>query len=292
MHPHPSFPRRHRAGAVLLTLACLAGLAGLAACNRGPADAGTETAKAAETAPVPRYDAKLSLVNNNGSLRYDGSVDSEAAKQAVIAALAHAYGAEKLSGDLAVDRYARPADWAANLPKFAAAFHQPGAAVSFQGQRIELSGQVADADRAALLEQARSLYPGYAYTGLFEGVGAAPANAALASLDKQASAAEVVRALNQTPIAFEGDSARIAATSLDALGEAAKAIQAAPARTRVEIYGPAGASGASEDELALSKARAEAVKVLLVVNGVSPGAIETKAAAADSGRGISFKLIK
>ncbi len=286
MHPHPSFPRRHRAGAVLLTLACLAGLA---ACNRGPADAGTETAKAAETAPVPRYDAKLSLVNNNGSLRYDGSVDSEAAKQAVIAALAHAYGAEKLSGDLAVDRYARPADWAANLPKFAAAFHQPGAAVSFQGQRIELSGQVADADRAALLEQARSLYPGYAYTGLFEGVGAAPANAALASLDKQASAAEVVRALNQTPIAFEGDSARIAAASLDALGEAAKAIQAAPARTRVEIYGPAGAS---EDELALSKARAEAVKVLLVVNGVSPGAIETKAAAADSGRGISFKLIK
>ncbi|WP_162250625.1 OmpA family protein [Lysobacter sp. Root604] len=288
MHPHTPFPRRHRVGAVLLTLACVAGLA---ACNRGPAGSEAQTAKTAEAAPVPRYDAKLSLVNNNGNLRYDGNVDSEAAKQAVIAALAHAYGAERVSGDLAVDPYARPATWAANLPKFATAFQQPGAAVSFQGQRIELSGQVAEADRAALLEQARTLYPGYAYTGLFEGVGAGPANAALAALDKQASAAEVVRALNQTPIAFEGDSARIAAASLDALGDAAKAIQAAPAQTRVEIYGPPG-GGASEEEQALSKARAEAVKVLLVVNGVSPGAIETKAAGPDSGRGISFKLVK
>lgn len=286
---HPTPTRRHRAGAVLLTLACVAGLA---ACNRGPAASDAETAKTAEAAPVPRYDAKLSLVNNNGSLRYDGNVDSEGAKQAVIAALSHAYGAEQVSGDLAVDRYARPADWAANLPKFIAAFKQPGAAVSFQGQRIELSGQVAEADRAALLGQARTLYPGYAYTGLFEGVGAASANTALASLGEKASAAEVVKALNQTPIAFEGDSARIAPSSLDALGDAAKAIQAAPAQTRVEIYGPAGGSGVSEDDLALSKQRAEAVKVLLVVNGVSPGAIETKAAGADGGRGISFKLVK
>lgn len=289
MHPRPILPRRHRAGALLLTLACVAGLGG---CNRGPAGADAEAAKAAAVAPVPRYEAKLSLVNNNGSLRYDGNVDSEAAKQAVIAALTHAYGAEKVSGDLAVDRYARPAAWAANLPRFVAAFTQPGAAVSFEGQRIQLSGQVAEADRAALLERARTLYPGYAYTGLFEGVGAAPANTALATLGDQASAAEVVKALNQTPIAFEGDSARIAATSLDALSDAAKAIQSAPAQTRVEIYGPAGGSGVAEDDLALSKQRAEAVKVLLIVNGVSPGAIETKPSGPDGGRGISFKLVK
>ncbi|WP_158549210.1 OmpA family protein [Lysobacter silvisoli] len=286
MHPDSPISPRSRRPTAVWALALALAATGLAGCNRGGEAA--DTAAAEQAKPVPRYEAKLSLVNNNGALRYDGNVDSDAAKQAIVAALAHAYGAERVSGDLAVDPYARPADWAAQLPQFAAAFTQPGAAVSFEGRRIELAGQVAEADRAALLDRVRQLYPGYAYTGLFEGVGAGPANAALAALPAKAEAAAVVAALNQTPIGFEGDSARISAGSLDALAEAAKAIQAAPANTRIEIYGPAGGS---DDQIDLSKQRAEAVKVLLIVNGVNPAAIETKSAP-DGSRGLGFRLIK
>ncbi|WP_064750121.1 OmpA family protein [Lysobacter antibioticus] len=267
-----------RSGLLLIALSVA-----LAGCNRAPRDAETAAAadKPAVAAPVPRFDAKLSLVNNNGAIRYDGVVDSEATRKALGVALAQAY-AGQIGGDLQVDKAAKPAPWQDQLPQFAAALTMPGAAVRFEGNLIELSGQTSDADRAVLLEQAKQRFPGYRYAGLFEGVGDAAASPdaaaqALAALQPgKADGPAVAKALNQMSVRFEDGGARIQASSLDILSRAGKALQAAPKDARFQIVGPGGGAGQPADNEALSRQRAEAVKVQLIVAGANPGALETR----------------
>ena len=272
----------------ILPMMLMAAVAATTACNRDtPA---SQAPSSAAAAPVAQFDATLNLVNNNGAVRYDGTVGSDDARQSIEAALARAYG--RVSGELKVDRGARPAPWQDALPKFLESFAQPGAAVSFEGRRIELHGHASDADRKALLARAELLYPGYAYTGLFQGVGdGAPTDAAsavLAQVKPGTSGAPLVKALNeavtQTPIRFEPGSARVAPDSLALLSKAAQVIQASGEGTRLQIAGPAA------DDPSLAEQRAEAIKVQLIVNGVSPAALETTAQAG-SGEAASFQLL-
>ncbi|HEY0504934.1 MAG TPA: hypothetical protein VGD42_15740 [Lysobacter sp.] len=273
MNPPRSFRPLPGALAVLLAVSA-------AACTRTPPAA---PATAAEAAPIAQFDARLNLVNNNGTIRYDGTVDTPATRDAIVAALTTAFGAGSVSGHLAVDPGARPAPWQAGLPRFLSAFTQPGAAVSFDGRRIELGGHASEADRAALLARAELLYPGYEYTGLFRGVGrnadTSPGDAVLAQVKPGTSGAALVKALNeavaQTPVRFEAGSARVASDSLALLSKAAQVIQAAGDGTRIQIAGPDG------DDPALARQRAEAIKVQLIVNGVSPAMVETAARGGD-----------
>ncbi|MDR0182574.1 hypothetical protein [Lysobacter arvi] len=270
-----------------IPLLLLATLVAMGGCNRQSPS--TDASQTAAAAPVAQFDATLNVVNNNGTVRYDGVVGSEAARQAVDAALRNAYG--RVSGDLKVDRGARPAPWQDALPAFLESFDQSGAAVSFEGRRIELHGHAGEDDRKALLARAELLYPGYAYTGLFQGVGeGAPGDAAsavLARVKPGTSGAPLVQALNeavtQTPIRFEPGSARVAPDSLALLSKAAQVIQAAEG-TRLEIAGPAA------DDPSLARQRAEAIKVQLIVNGVSPAALETTAQAGN-GEAAAFRLL-
>ena len=261
------------------------------ACNRQastPQDATTQAAPAA--APVAQFDATLNLVNNNGTVRYDGVVGTDAERASVEAALRRAFG--RVSGELKVDRGARPAPWNDALAKFLESFTQPGAAVSFEGRRIELHGHASEDERKALLARAELLYPGYAYTGLFQGVGdgatADAASAVLADVKPGTTGAPLVKALNeavtQTPIRFEPGSARVAPDSLALLSKAAQVIQASGDGTRLQISGPAA------DDPSLAQQRAEAIKVQLIVNGVSPAALETTAQAGN-GEAAAFRLL-
>lgn len=295
-----SFASRPSRPGVLAGGLLLAALAGLSACNRNaPATdaASADAAAPAAAAPVPRFDAKISLVNNNGAIRYDGTLDSEANRKALSIALAQAYRGQ-VGGNLNVNPAANPAPWLDKLPQFAAALSMPGAAVSFEGNKIELSGQASDADRAILLEKAKTLFPGYQYGGLFEGVGGAAASSdaaaqALAALAAgKAQPAEIVAALNRIHLSFDDGGARIAPASLDILSRAAKAIQAGPADARYEIVGPGGGAGQPSDNEALSRQRAEAVKVQLIVAGVNPGALDTKAASGSAGTPLQFNAVK
>jgi len=258
------------------------------ACNREPPTAQAPPPTAA--APVAQFDATLNLVNNNGAVRYDGVVGTDAQRQSVEAALRRAFG--RVSGELKVDRGARGAPWSDALPKFLESFTQPGAAVSFEGRRIELHGHASEADRKALLARAELLFPGYAYTGLFQGVGDGatpdPASAVLAEVKPGTSGAPLVKALNeavtQTPIRFEPGSARVAPDSLALLSKAAQVIQASGDATRLQIAGPAA------DDPSLAQQRAEAIKVQLIINGVSPAALETTAQAGN-GEAAAFRLL-
>ncbi|MFQ6310194.1 OmpA family protein [Lysobacter capsici] len=295
----PALAFGRRIGLPSLALA-VALSAGLSACKRdaaSPDAAAANPAATATPAPVARFDARLSLVNNNGAIRYDGTLDSEANRKALSIALAQAYSGQ-ISGNLNVDKAAKPAPWLEKLPQFAAALSMSGAAVSFEGEKIELSGQASDADRAILLEKAKTLFPGYQYGGLFEGVGGAAASTdaaaqALAALEPgKAGPAEIVKALNQINLRFDDGGARIAPASLDILSRAAKAIQAGPADARYEIVGPGGGAGQPSDNETLSRQRAEAVKVQLIVAGVNPGALDTKAASGAATTPLQFNAVK
>lgn len=303
---HPSSaPRGHhsalaRRGLVRRAVLLAALIAGVAGCNNAaapPADSAAEPTPAPVAAPVVRFDAKLSLVNNNGAIRYDGTVDSEATRKALSTALAQAYMGQ-ISGNLSVDKAAKPAPWQDKLPQFAAALTMPGAAVSFQGTAIELSGQASDADRVTLLEKAKALFPGYSYGGLFEGVGGAAASSdaaaqALAALEPgKAGGAEIAKALNLMNVRFDEGSARIAPASLDILSRAAKALQAAPKDARFEIVGPGGGAGQPADNEALSRQRAEAVKVQLIVAGANPGALDTRGEPGAAATPLRFNPLK
>ncbi|UNK49460.1 OmpA family protein [Lysobacter sp. S4-A87] len=281
-----------RPRAMLVVAVTFATLIAFTGCSRDATPAPSAQAAVDPTVAAPpaaQFEARLNLVNNNGTVRYDGTVDSESSRKAIEAMLSQAYG-PGTTGSLTVDPAARPAPWQANLPQFLSAFTMAGAAVGFDGQRIELGGYASEPDRTALLARAEQLYPGYALTGLFRGVAGSPdaAAQALAGLKAGASAGEVVQALNQTPIQFIDGSAQVSPDSLAVLSQAAKAIQGSAGERRIEIIGPAAAG----EDLALSQQRAEAIKVQLIVNGVNPAAIETKghvAGSADSGA--SFRLL-
>ncbi|KAB8193354.1 OmpA family protein [Lysobacter maris] len=225
------------------------------------------------------FDSRLSIVDNNGMLRFDGTVDSDAARKTITEAIGAAYASDRVSGGVTVDGNARPAPWLHGLAPFLAGFKAPGAAISFRADTIELSGQVAADQRGRLETLARTHFPGLRLSGLFAGQDgdADPAIAALAALHPQSPAHGVESALNKMAIGFEQGSAKIAPASLAVIAQAGQTLASMPADRRVEIAGHAAASGDPDADALLSRRRAEAVKVQLIVNGVNPGMIETLA---------------
>lgn len=292
------------------------------ACERTaspPTDASRPDAPAPATAPAatgpaaaPSFDAppplpaaerhaRLQLVNNSGTFHFTGAVDSERSRQAIVDALTAAYGERALTGELRVDDRLQAPAWLANLPLLLPAFSIPGAALAFEGDRIELTGHAPMDDRAALRDQAQALYPDYRLTGLFQGIGAdAPLDHASRVLDTLAaggSGSALVAALNDAPFRFEDNSARIDPASLDLIARAASAIRAAPEGTRLEIIGPRIESSDHLDGEQLSRQRAEAMKVQLILNGVNPAMLGTRASTADEpaptgASGLRFRLLE
>lgn len=268
--------------------------------------------------PVPAGErhARLQLVDNSGTLHYSGTVDSAATRQAIVEALEQAYGARDVGGELRVDDGVQPPRWLDNLPLLMTTFPIHGAALGFSEERIELSGYASLENREALLDRVRQLYPDYRHTGLFEGIGADTAmddaSRALAALADGGSRPELVSALNQAAFRFEEHSARVDPGSLDLVSRAAAAIRAAPEGTRIGIAAPAtvartpsplaaAAANAGEepdiDPAFLAQQRAEAMKVQLILHGVSPARIETLPAtdageARSSGTALHFSLLE
>lgn len=266
-------------------------LTGLTACKRDQ-DA-EQPQPAAATRTAPRIESHLSLVNNNGSLRYDGSIDSEAHQKQVADALIRANGAERVSGNLTVKPNATPPDWIANFGAFAEAFSAPGAAISFEGNQIILSGQVSMTERKRLLERTRALYPDHELGGLLRGVDGAAGAAdntpdiaaqSLSALPSSPTPEQLDGALKQVTVRFDPGSARIQPDSLDILSRAAQAIARSPDATKVKILARASAAG-------LARQRAEATKAQLILNGAGPGKLETNGQVSPDGNDeLSFSV--
>ncbi len=107
------------------------------------------------------------------------------------------------------------------------------------------------------------------------------AAAALAALQGNFTANDLVGALNLADIQFDTDSANISASSQAILATAAEAIKRAPAGTRVEIGGHTDNTGDPAANLTLSEARANAVRTRLGELGVADGILTAKGYGAD-----------
>jgi outer membrane protein OmpA-like peptidoglycan-associated protein len=262
-----AFTRGGRALALSLIIvaACVSG-----ACQRTPSpDAKADSAPTIERAP---FDAMLSVVNNSGTIRFDGTVGDDATKSRIEQSLLSAYGPGRASGDITVERAARPPAWTSGLAGFLKVFEPlVGAALRFEGDRIVLSGKVELDQRRALRAAAEQAFPGARLQGLFE----LPTEDT-AITGKTIEPTVLAKKLNQMPVKFENGGGNVSVDSLDLVVQAAESIRAAPPGTKLLIVGPVVASADTGNDIFLSKQRAEALKVQLILNGVSPASIETR----------------
>lgn len=308
--PHEAPPRRlsspaHRQPAWLLAL-LIAVVLTVAACGQGstpdvassPAPAiDDEDDAVASALPPPsiEYASNLNIVNNSGLVRFDGRIDSEANRDAIVRALEASYPTGQANGEVTVDANAHAPNWIRGLKPFLADFNVPGAGLRFEADRIELSGRLTPDERTRLTEAARVQFPDARLTGLFANDDVNPAQQALASLPADAPAAQLESALNGMAIQFEPHSAKIDSDSLAILGQAGQTIASMPKGHKVEIGGHASPSGDPALDESLARQRAEAVKVQLIVNGVSPAQVETRAyadtAGADANDSVRFRVV-
>jgi outer membrane protein OmpA-like peptidoglycan-associated protein len=242
----------------------------LAACQRG-AEPPT-AAKQTPSAPRLQIDPRLSIADNNGTIRFDGVVADAGTRSAIEAALLAAYGKGRAAGAIDVDAGARPATWSAGLKTFLDAFATVrGGSLLFEGDRIVLNGPLDPAQRRALRDAAERAFPGARLEGLFVPPAEAE-NVGTAKLSPEALAST----LNTLPVRFKSGSGEVSEDSLSLVAEAADAIRSAPPGTRLLIVGPVLPSSDTGHDVFLSKQRAEAIKVQLVLNGIAPTAIETR----------------
>jgi outer membrane protein OmpA-like peptidoglycan-associated protein len=269
----PSFLNSARSALVICALAVLA----MSGCERE----GTpkNTAPVIEVTSRAPFDAHLTLANNSGRIDYGGTVDTSASRVAVETALQAVYAGDRATGAIDVDDAANPPMWASNLEPLLRVFEPvQGAALRFEGDRIILSGQIDDATLARLRDAARQSFPNAKLEGLLADVSETPGSAELAALAAAPNpdAVKLTLALNQLSVRFDEGQGNVSDSSLATVAQAAKAIAAAPAGTRLLIVGPVTASQDAENDIFLSKQRAEAMKVQLILSGVKPGVIETR----------------
>lgn len=234
-----------------------------------PAPLESSTPAAPAPAAIPTADAHLSLSNDTGKVSYSGTVGSAADKTRLSDALNAAAGAGNTSGDAGVDANTKSASWLSALAAFLPDFMKaPGAKVDFDGNTITLGGTPSDADRAMLGAALKNLFSGFTLNGIEPTKSEAQKN--------KEAAADVVKQLNQMSIAFDTGSSSISASSLDVLKDVAKALEGAPAGTKVEIGGYTDNVGSSNANLKLSDERANAVRAKLVELGVSADMLTAK----------------
>lgn len=250
-------------------LACaLALLIATTGCQRG-----SDTPPQADTPTAPRVqiDATLGLADNSGSLRFDGTVDSEATRTAIERALLAVYGNGRAQGGIDIDPAARPPIWARGLEDFLHTLSTvPGASLRLSGNQATLSGPLGSDQRRALRAAAERAFPGVRLSGLFEPPGNDPDSG------PRLSPEALAKTLNETDVAFKPGSGEVSDDSLALVAQAADAIRAAPEGTRLLIVGPVTPTSDAANDVFLSKQRAEALKVQLILQGVSPAVIDTR----------------
>ncbi len=200
-----------------------------------------------------------------------GVVPDEASRAAILARARELYGPERVVDQLGVAKLAAPPNWTQQVVKLM----QPELKQVSQGELkvrgsvVELSGQVGS--QALVGSIPASL----------QGQLANPSYQLRASLHAGGpSQAQLDAALANRIVEFEPARDQLTATGAQVLDQLLPLLKQFDGR-RFEVVGHTDSDGAREANMALSKARAEAVKRYLVERGIPAGSIVTDGAGPD-----------
>ncbi len=197
-----------------------------------------------------------------GQVLVSGTVPDEASKAAMLARVRELYGAERVVDQVAIGNVMLPPNWNAYVQKLI----NPNLKLISKGQlkvdgnNVSVRGEVAnEAQRQQIASDiAASLNPTYIVKNGLR-VSAAEQNL----LDD---------ALARRIIEFESGQAVIRPSGLQILDEMAAALQKVKGK-KVEVIGHTDNTGLRESNLALSLARAEAVRTYLGMKAIDPAMI-------------------
>lgn len=209
---------------------------------------------------LAQIQAPMPATPQPGQVLVSGTLADEAAKAAVLARLRALYGAELVVDQIAIGAVAVPANWNAHVHKVLAPHLKMIARgqVSIDGTTVGLRGEVAnEAQRQQIASDiATSLPPGYVVNN---GLRVKPAQAEQQLLDAT---------LASRIIEFDSGQASITGAGMAILDEMAAALAKLRQR-KVEVIGHTDNTGLRTSNLALSLARAEAVRSYLATRGIA-----------------------
>lgn len=247
-------------------------------------------------APVSKINPSLSISNEADGFHVSGTVADNKSKDSILGMLNSAVGTGKVSGDIIVDPTTKSAGWLTKLSGILPVLkYAVGSKLSFDGNNIALGGNMSQGLLDGLMEKIKSTFSGGDFNissdavvlpSAGDVVGAvtepvAAAKEAVANTAEAGSSAiqdmvtsgtvtgeSLVKALNMAGINFASSSFNISQNSMTMLQNAAKAINAAPADTKIHVGGHTDNTGSSQLNTKLSKQRAQAVVDKLVELGV------------------------
>src|SRR5262245_23764543 len=247
------------------------------------------TTPVATRAPTPRAPeapvqlARLSISNDNGTIRFSGAVHDQDSRNAIINALKTAYGVDRIQGDIAVDLNRGAAPWLVNLRTALETINVPGVQAVFDGNSVRLGGIINDADRDRIANSLRStLGGGLVYGALADRASniaadaTNAANSALSNLKPGFTANDLVGVLNQSIINFPPAGSEVPGNALAFLQNAAGYIKQLPPSATLEIAGYTDNTGDPAANVKLSQERADAVRSSLVQDGVDASKLVAK----------------
>jgi OOP family OmpA-OmpF porin len=224
---------------------------------------------------APSIPASLALSNVNGLIVYSGTVGDDATRTAITDSLKTVFGADKITGDLAVDQHAGQAGWTKYLKTALDNFKTPGSQAVFEGNAVSIGGTIPNADRDGIISSVESvLGPQFAVATL-AGSGATKTAAASSAVKSRLSGNNPGGAPNQPAlhlpaIYFAANSAKVPSSGEVLLRQAAGLMKHLPAGTVVRISGYTHNAGNPTANTMLSQRRANAVRQVLVDAGVNP----------------------
>jgi OmpA-OmpF porin, OOP family len=231
--------------------------------------------------PAPSIPARLALSNENGLVVYSGIVGDDPTRTAITDSLETVFGADKITGDLAVDQHAGEAGWTKDIKAALDNFKTPGSQALFEGNAVSAGGTIPDADRDRIISSLKSvLGPRFAVATL-AGSAATKTAAASSALKSGFSGKYPVGAPNPPAlhlpnIYFAANSAGVPSSSKALLRQAAGLMKQLPAGTVVRISGYTHNAGTPIANTELSQRRANAVRQVLLDAGVNPAMLSAK----------------
>lgn len=253
MKPIESITKSFRAAAALVSL--IASTAAFVA-----------TTAVAQTASVP-----AAAPSQAGKVVVSGVVPDEATRSAVVARMRELYGADRVVDQLGVDRLVAPPNWNQHIQRLLTPDLKrvSQGQLNISGNVVELSGQVDnEVTRQQLINQMATQLNNPTYTVRDQlRIGSS-------------GQAQLDAALARRTIEFETGNARLTSAGARVLDDLVPILGQFAGR-RFEVIGHTDDVGQHDANMALSAARAEAVKAYLVSKGIPAADLLTSGAGPD-----------